>query len=255
MIYYFCLSVHLFCVLKASYLGVKMTKEILKDLRILYVEDEADVRRNAVEYLRRICKEVLEAENGKEAIKIWSDEKPDIIISDINMPRLNGLDMAQYIRSKDRDVQIIIATAYTDKEYLMRAVELNLVKYLVKPITKEKLLGALTQSIEQITDENKFSVALSAECSYNAYTQFIECAGKQQKLTKNELLFMDLLAHHSNRTVTYQEIEDAIWPYEGMSQDAIRSLVRGLRKKLPDSALENISGVGYRLNIYTTTNT
>ena len=227
-----------------------MQKELLKDLRILYVEDEDDVRRNAVEYLKRIAKEVLEASDGKEAIKVWADEKPDIIITDISMPRLNGLDMARYIRSKDQDVQIIVATAYTDTDYLMKAVELNLVKYLVKPITKEKLQSALSQSVEKIQDENKFSVQLSKECVYNAYNQFVECGEQQVKLTKNELLFMDLLAHHLNRTLNYQEIEDAIWPYEGMSQDAIRSLIRGLRKKLPDDTIENISGVGYRLNIY-----
>ncbi len=227
-----------------------MQKKLLKDLRILYVEDEEDIRRNAVEYLKRIAKEVLEAKDGKEAIAVWRDKKPDIIITDINMPKLNGLDMARYIRAKDRDVQIIIATAYTDTEYLMNAVELNLVKYLVKPITKEKLLGALSQSAEKIRDLSKFSVALSESCRYNAYSQFIECDDEQTKLTKNEILFMDLLAHHHNRTLTYQEIEDAIWPYEGMSQDAIRSLVRGLRKKVPEGTIENVSGVGYRLQVY-----
>ncbi len=224
-----------------------MQKEFLKDLRLLYVEDVEDVRRSAVEYLKRIVREVYEAKDGKEAIAVWHVEKPNIIITDINLPRLNGLDMARYIRSKDRDVQIIIATAYTDTEYLMQAIELNLVKYLVKPITKEKLLKALGQSLTKIKDQKKFSVQLSRECSYNAYTQIIEYEDQQIRLTKNEILFMDLLAHHSNQTITYQEIEDAIWPLEGMSQDAIRSLVRGVRKKLPEGAIENISGVGYRL--------
>ena len=230
--------------------GHLLQKELLKDLRILYVEDEDDVRRNAVEYLRRIVKEVLEAGDGKEAIKVWSEEHPDIIITDISMPKLNGLDMARYIRSKDQDVQIIVATAYTDTDYLMQAVELNLVKYLVKPITKEKLQSVLSQSVEKIQDENKFVVQLSNECSYSAYHQNIACQDKEIKLTKNEVLFMDLLAHHINRTLSYQEIEDAIWPYEGMSQDAIRSLVRGIRKKLPENTIENISGVGYKLNTF-----
>ena len=227
-----------------------MQKELLKDLRILYVEDDEDVRRNAVEYLRRIAKEVLEAADGKEAIKVWSDERPDIIITDISMPRLNGLDMASYIRSKDKDVQIIIATAYTDTDYLMQAVELNLVKYLVKPITKEKLLSALQQSIEKTQDLNKFSIQLSKNCDYNAFTQSITCEDEKIKLTKNELLLMDLLAHHTNRPLSYTEIEDAVWPYEGMSSDALRSLIRGLRKKLPDEAIENTSGVGYQLKVY-----
>ena len=227
-----------------------MQKEFLKDLRLLYVEDEEDVRRNAVEYLKRIVKEVYEAKDGKEAIAVWHVEKPDIIISDINMPRLNGLDMARYIRSKDKDVQIIIATAHTDTGYLMQAVELNLVKYVVKPITKEKLLKALGKSLKKIEDQKKFSVQLSRECSYNAYTQIIECEKEQKRLTKNEILFMDLLAHHSNQTISYQEIEDAIWPFEGMSPDAIRSLVRGVRKKVPEGTIENVSGVGYRLKVH-----
>ncbi|MBU1643437.1 response regulator [bacterium] len=224
-----------------------MQKELLKNLRLLYVEDEEDVRRNAVEYLKRVVKEVYEAKDGKEAIAVWHVEKPDIIITDINMPRLNGLDMARYIRSKDQDVQIIIATAHTGTEYLMQAIELNLVKYLIKPITKEKLLEALGQSLKKIEDQKKFSVQLSPQCSYNAYTQIIECQNEQIRLTKNEILFMDLLAHHANQTISYQEIEDTIWPFEGMSQDAIRSLVRGIRKKLPEGAIENISGVGYKL--------
>ncbi len=227
-----------------------MNKEMLKNFTILYVEDEDDVRRNAVEYLKRMCKRVLEATNGKEAIAIYKEENPDIIITDINMPKLNGLDMARYIRAEDKEVQIIIATAHSDTEYLMQAVELQLVKYLIKPITKEKLMSALEQSVGLIEDKSKFSIALSSTCSYNAFTQHITMNDKIVKLTKNELLFVDLLAHHNSRVVHYEEIENAIWPYEGMSQDAIRSLVRGLRKKLPENAIENVSGSGYKIYLY-----
>ncbi len=227
-----------------------MYKEILKNFTILYVEDEDDIRRNAVEYLQRICQTVLEASNGKEAIKVWQEHHPDIIITDISMPKLNGLDMARYIRATDTDTQIIIATAYTDTEYLMQAVELQLVKYLIKPITKNKLISALDQSIKLIEDKSKFSIALSQQCSYNAYSKLILCEEKEIRLTKNELLFLDLLAHHNSRVVHYEEIEDAIWPIEGMSQDAIRSLVRAIRKKLPDDVIENVSGIGYKIHLY-----
>lgn len=226
-------------------------KEILKNFTVLYVEDDDNVRRNAAEYLRRLCKEVLEAKDGKEALVLWKEHHPDIIITDINMPHLNGLDMARYIRSQDKETQIIVATAYTDTEYLMEAVELQLVKYLVKPITKEKLESALEQSVKYIEDKSKFSLKLSEDCTYNAYTQTVMHNGDQVKLTKNEQLFMGLLSHYHTRIVRYEEIENAIWPIDGMSQDAIRSLVRGLRKKLPDDVIENVSGTGYRLHIYT----
>ena len=228
-----------------------MQKEILKNYTILYVEDDEEVRKVAVEYLSRLCKNVLEAENGKEGLRLWRDEEPDIIITDISMPKMNGIDMARYIRSEDQKTPIIVATAYTDEDYLLKAVELQLVKYIVKPITKDKLMGALELSVERMTDKSKFSLPLSQECSYNAFIKEITCNGQHVKLTKNELLFLDLLAFNTSRVVTYEEIESQVWPYEGMSSDAIRSLVRALRKKLPDDALDNISGVGYKLRVYT----
>jgi len=225
-------------------------KDMLKNFTILYVEDDEIVRKSAVEYLSRVCNKVLQAKDGKEAIKIWSEFKPDIIITDINMPRLNGLDMAAYIRSNDKNVQIIVATAHSDTEYLLQAVELQLVKYIIKPITKEKLETALNKSMELIEDKSKFNLALSPTCSYNAFEKTIIKDDKEIKLTKNETLFLDLLAHHHTRVVSYKEIENAIWAYEGMSQDAIRSLVRGIRRKVPAGVIDNISGSGYKLHTY-----
>jgi len=226
-------------------------KDMLKNFTILYVEDDEMVRKSAVEYLQRVAKEVLQAKDGKEAIGAWKKHKPDIIITDISMPRLNGIDMASYIRTHDKDVQIIIATAHSDTDYLLKAVELQLVKYIIKPITKEKLIGALEKSMERIEDKSKFNLLLSPTAKYNAYEKVIYDGDKEIKLTKNETLFLDLLAHHHTRVVKYEEIEDAIWAYEGMSQDAIRSLVRGLRKKVPPNCIENVSGSGYKLHTYT----
>lgn len=225
-------------------------KEMLKNFTILYVEDEAIVRKNAVEYLRRVAKEVLEAKDGKEAIAIWKEHKPDIIIADINMPQMNGLDMATYIRSHDKVVQIIIATAHSDTQNLLKAVELQLVKYIIKPITKEKLVEALQKSLDLMQNKSKFNLNLSVDSYYNAYEKTLFLKHHEIKLTKNEILFLDLLAHNHTRVIKYEEIENAIWEAEGMSPDAIRSLVRGVRKKMPQNAIENISGVGYRLHIY-----
>jgi len=225
-------------------------KDMLKNFTILYVEEEEQIRKSAVEFLRRVAKEVLEAKDGKEAIGMWKEHKPDIIITDISMPKLNGLDMASYIRAHDQNVQIIVATAHSDTEYLLKAVELQLVKYIIKPITKDKLIDALEKSMQLIEDKSKFNLSLSCTCQYNAYEKVIYQDNQEIKLTKNELLFLDLLAHHHTRVVKYEEIENAIWAYEGMSQDAIRSLVRGIRKKVPENTIENISGIGYKLHIY-----
>ena len=125
-----------------------MNLDRLKPLTLLYVEDEPLIRQNALEYLRRYCNTVLEAQDGKEALQVYEAHKPDIIITDIKMPKLNGLEMATHIRQTDKETPIIMTTAHTDTEYLLRAVELQLVKYIVKPVTDDKLTEALCLAYE-----------------------------------------------------------------------------------------------------------
>ena len=79
-----------------------MNLDALKPLTLLYVEDEPLIRQNAVEYLNRYCHKVLEAKDGLEGLEVYSTHKPDLIISDINMPKLNGLDFASRIRETDK---------------------------------------------------------------------------------------------------------------------------------------------------------
>ena len=86
---------------------------------LLYVEDEVSIREMVLEYLEVFFSELYEASNGVEALKIYNDKKPDIIISDIEMPKMNGLKLASLIREKDITTPIIITTAYTSVEYLL----------------------------------------------------------------------------------------------------------------------------------------
>jgi len=217
------------------------------NLSLLYVEDEEQIRKNAIEYLSRIFKTVYEAEDGFEALKSYEIHKPDIIISDINMPRINGLDMSKKIRQTDKKTPIIIATAHTQIDYLLKAVELQLIKYIVKPITSTKLKEALNLAYEHLSQSN--IIKLTSTTLYDTLNKVLLIDGSIIKLTKNELLLLDVLLKNHKRAVTYKEIENLIWLEEGMSMDALRTLIRSLRKKLQGDFLENVSGVGYRLHI------
>ena len=221
----------------------------LKHLTLLYVEDEEMIRQNAVEYLSRICNNVLEAKDGFEALEVYKKHKPHIIISDIKMPKMNGLDMAKEIRKGDKETPIIIATAHTETNYLLQAVELQLIKYIVKPITSAKLTEALLLSVDYLTVKNKNILRLKDEILYDVLNKTLLIKNEIIKLTKNEHLLLQLLATNHQRAITYEEIESCIWAYEGMSMDALRSLVRTLRKKLQGDFIKNISGIGYRLTI------
>jgi DNA-binding response OmpR family regulator len=218
------------------------------NLTILYVEDEELIRQNAVEYLDRVFKNVLEAKNGIEAYKVYKAKKPDIIITDINMPHLSGLSLAKKIREHDKQTPIIIATAHTQTEYLIAAVELQLIKYIVKPITSKKLNEALTLAYNHLALNN--IIDLDKITTYDTLNQTLFIENRPIKLTKNELSLLDLLTKNHQRAVTYKEIENLIWYEEGMSMDALRTLVRALRKKMNGDFIENVSSIGYRCSIH-----
>ena len=223
-----------------------MSLNSLKNLSILYVEDEKMIRQNAVEYLSRYAKLVFEAQDGEEAFQIYKEEKPNIIISDIKMPKMNGLELAAAIRKEDKETPIIMATAHTHTEYLLKAVELQLVKYVVKPITSDKLQEALLLSIDYLNVKSKNIVKIDKLRHYDLLNKTLVIKKNLIKLTKNELALLHLLAQYQ-RAVSYEEIACNVWQENSMSMDALRSLVRALRKKLEGDFLENVSGIGYRL--------
>ena len=213
-------------------------------LSILYVEDEDLIRQNAVEYLDRLCEKVIEARDGYEAFQIYTDQKPDIIITDIKMPRLNGLELAKKIRRLDKTTPVIIATAHTETTYLLQAVELQLIKYIVKPVTAAKLKEALMMAMDSHS-----VLMIDPDTRYDTFNKSLLIDDEHIKLTKNENLLLDLLVKNHQRAVTYKEIENLIWVESSMSMDALRSLVRAVRKKMRGDFIENISGIGYRLRI------
>ena len=227
-----------------------MNKKDLKPLTLLYIEDEPLIRQNAVEYLSRYYATVLEAKDGQEGYEMYEQHSPDIIISDIKMPRLSGLEFATKVREQDKTTPIIIATAHTETEYLLKAVELQLIKYIIKPITSEKLSEALEMAHLLLEGSDTSLLYLDTHIYYDTLNKTLFNTDKLIKLTHNELLFFDYLVTHRQRAITYEEIESLIWAYEGMSMDALRSLVRGVRKKVGEGFVENISGIGYKLSYH-----
>ena len=99
-------------------------------MTLLYAEDEEITRINYAKYLSRFFDKVYEASDGKEALEIYKAKKPDILLLDIDMPHIDGLEVARRIREKDKKCRIIMLTAIKDVDKLIFATELNLTKYL-----------------------------------------------------------------------------------------------------------------------------
>ncbi len=219
----------------------------LKDLKILYIDDEEFIREDAVEYLRFHCDNVYEACNGLDGLEKYKELKPDIIITDIKMPKLNGIEMIKEIRKNDKTTKIIIATAFLETEYLIEAIELGLIKYLVKPIMEDTLLPVLESCTEDVVKESSiFNIFGGYKFDILNQTLFLD--KEQIALTKKELLFLELLIKNSNRAVKYDEFISYVWD-DYASDDALRSMARELRKKMTKESIKNISGIGYQINL------
>ena len=224
-----------------------MNKKEFKNIKILYVEDEDNIRENAVFYLKRLFDIVFEAKDAFEALEIIEQKNPHIIITDINMPKLNGLELIKNIRKKDSKIAIIVLSAYTKTDYLLEAIELGLVKYLVKPIRHETIYPVLTQCVKKIKNDNSNIKYFSKDCYFDSLNKKLIKDEIDVKLTNKESDLLSLLCENKNQTVFYETIEAVVWNDSFMSEDAIRSVARNLRKKLPRNCLENFSKIGYKI--------
>uniref|UniRef100_UPI0040487390 EAL domain-containing response regulator n=1 Tax=Aliarcobacter sp. TaxID=2321116 RepID=UPI0040487390 len=122
---------------------------ILKNITILYAEDEKDLREVTHQILKGFTKKQYVAENGQEGLELFKahENEIDLIITDVNMPILNGLDMIKEIKKINLNIPIIVATAFSNKEYLLEAIDIGVDKYVLKPIDIAKLLQVMSQSL------------------------------------------------------------------------------------------------------------
>jgi diguanylate cyclase (GGDEF)-like protein len=121
------------------------------EMSILYVEDDDRVRDGYSRTLRRLCKELLLASNGQEGLDLYTKYHPDIVVSDIKMPVMNGLEMTKRIKLIDPDAMIILTSAHSESEFLLEAINLQVAGYLIKPVQKKSLVTMIQKISKQIT--------------------------------------------------------------------------------------------------------
>ncbi|MCK5111308.1 MAG: EAL domain-containing protein [Arcobacteraceae bacterium] len=130
---------------------LKDLKRHCKDMTILYVEDEIEIRDAIAEILNNIFKTVLLAENGKSGLEVFNNNKNiDIIITDITMPVKNGLEMSHQIRQIDDEIPIIVISAHSDTDYFIDMIRLSIDGYLIKPLEHDQFISVLSKAIQKL---------------------------------------------------------------------------------------------------------
>jgi CheY-like chemotaxis protein len=130
-------------------------REMTKELVVLYVEDEKDIRFHMLSLLRILFKEVYVACDGLDGLELFHKRPYDLVITDIQMPNMNGLDMVESIRTTHPNIPIIITTAFSDQEYFIRSIDLKIDKYLLKPIEEDRAKQVFSDIAWMIEDRRK----------------------------------------------------------------------------------------------------
>lgn len=220
----------------------------LKNLTVLYVEDDNEVRENISQSLSYFVKDVLSAANGDEAFSLYERYSPDIIITDIDMPGMNGLELAARVREQDSFIPIVVMTAYTTEDFLLDAVSLHLERYIVKPISLAKLKDSLLSCYQRLKELNRVAIEFSTGYRYNLTSNVMQDENKEAVTLQNkEKLLLELLIRNVNAITYYSEIEDEVWDSQELNKGSLKALVVKLRKKLGKDSIINENDLGYRL--------
>jgi response regulator RpfG family c-di-GMP phosphodiesterase len=143
----------------------------LKTLSVLYVEDEEIVREEVARFLRRRFAQVDEAKNGAEGLELFEKNTYDIVITDIKMPVMDGLTMAEKIRAESDGMPIVIVTAFTDTDYFLKAIDLGVDGYVKKPINTSQLLSETYKATHSRFQE--VQIAKAKNGTIKALTQIV----------------------------------------------------------------------------------
>ena len=218
---------------------------------VLYAEDDIKIREKYANYLTLYFSDVYEASNGKEALEIYKNKKPDVIILDINMPIMSGLEVAKNLREFDTQTQMIMLTAYSDREKLLMASELFLTKYLIKPIQSFELEAVLLKCIRNLKTQRDSLVYLEEDFIWCRVDETLRKKDIYIKLTQKELLLLKLFCSKPNLTFSNMEILNYVWDNETQTDfntNKLRIVFSKLKTKLGSNLFTSIYNVGYKIN-------
>lgn len=220
----------------------------LKSLKIMIVEDEKSIRESMAEALEESFGEIITAQHGDEGVKKFKKYSPHIVVTDISMPIMDGLDMTKVIKDASSNTPIVVLSAFSEKEKLLKAIDVGVDKYLLKPIDMDELLTSITELAKRkinVLNDVEFGDGLK----FNLATKVLHKDDKVIALTKKELSFIMLLVERIGTLVLHEDIKKHVWLGEHVNDTAIRTFVKRVRDKVGDDTIKNIPGLGYKIEI------
>ncbi|HNS14610.1 MAG TPA: response regulator transcription factor [Syntrophorhabdaceae bacterium] len=217
-------------------------------MKVLLVEDESKVAHFISKGLEEEGYSVDVAQDGKKGLDCVSASAYDIVLLDLMIPEIDGLELLKRMRAADIDTPVLIITAKSSKEDVVKGLDTGSDDYLTKPFSFDELLARIrallrrSRKAEQILLEYK-------DITLNPYTRRLNIASKEAELTEKEFLIMEYLLKNSEKPLTRKEIAEYVWQNQDDSSNIVDVYVNFLRKKIESITqkkyIHTVRGIGY----------
>jgi len=230
-------------------------RKYTKDMSVLFAEDYEPLHETLKKLFTSLFKEVDSAYDGVEALKLYDkkvskNERYSIVFSDIEMPNMNGIELVQEIKKRDKTSEIAVFSAHQDSKYLLELINLGVRRFILKPASLAKILDELILICDDIYFDKNITqlLTLTHNIVYNKETKTLLLNDTPIDFTKYEHHIIQLLMQRVNLAVSNDDIVHYL--YENMidmNVDNVRKLMYKLRRKLPKDFIQSIHGIGYRV--------
>ena len=177
---------------------IKDIAKVSKNLKLLYVEDDVLARISTLELLENFFTDITIAVNGEEALEKFQNKPFDIILSDINMPKLNGIEMLQAIRAINQEIPVLFLSAYNEVSYLLDGIKLGVDGYIIKPLDLNQFVNTLKKVTDRITLQKE----------HENYRQTLEIQVRERTFELSQKLHYDELTRLLNRYSFFEDIRN-----------------------------------------------
>jgi len=236
-------------------INIKNIFNLTKNLNVLYVEDDVAFNTQTKEVLEDFFPLVDTSFNGEDGLKLYkkyyknNNKYYDLVISDLNMPKMDGITLTKNIYDINENQAVIIVSAYNESEYLVELINIGVERFLQKPFKQEQLLEVLFHILDK-KSENTNRTELTTDLIWDWENEVLTFQDEIIKLTKKELELLKLLIKNGSKISTTAEIFNKVWSDDNSiaTTDSLKMHISRLRKKLNGIDLEVIYNIGYRLN-------
>lgn len=224
-------------------------------MSILIVEDDADLLDILCFAVRRAGHDVIAAHDGAIGLDLWRSKDPELVLLDVDLPKMSGWDVCKAIRSEG-STPIIMLTAAGEESDVVRGLELGADDYITKPFSPRQLMArvrAVLRRAKESSDQPRkgWQMLTAGDLSLDPQWRTVERDGQKTRLTATEFKILYELVVHEGQVLTHQILTDRVWGYEGVDDAGLlKGHIRNLRRKLEaDSSspeyIQTVSGVGY----------